>query len=179
MSTDVEQLLKRIPLHKPSASLDDRVLDTLARAEMTADHRADALSFDDGPQTYGGSRALPWVMFALATAACAALAAVMWFGPGTPAERTTPGPTVAGPSDDSSRDKNTTVTNVADFNPVRIEQVWTGVQPEGVVFIDDTPVRRYRQQTIEHVQLVDEEKNIRIEITVPREDVIVTPVDYD
>lgn len=48
---------------------------------------------------------------------------------------------------------------------------------EGIILLtDDRPVRRMRQQVIEHVRVYDAEENTYVELTRPREDVFYVAV---
>jgi hypothetical protein len=65
-------------------------------------------------------------------------------------------------------------TSVAQEGPVRVEQNWSQVSYEGLVFPDEqTPLRKIRQQSLEHRQWIDAEHGIRMESTVPRENTIL------
>ncbi len=167
----VEQLLRATPLRQPGASLDERIFSAMADVDalvaptstppstfITRDH--DAVEINATPARFIFSR---WLAGAAALAACVALVVVIMNSSETPPIH----------NDQGS-------IHAIDFDPVRIEHVYSDVEPEGVVFVDDdTPVQRYRRQTVEHVQLIDDKRNIRIELTVPQEDVIVMPVNYD
>lgn len=166
---DVEQAVMALRLRKPSADLDRRIFGSLATGATSIDTPTDAVASANSDQT-ASTQPHPshlvftrWLAGAAAVAACAALVILVILS-SQPTNSTQP------------TDGNLTV----DFDPVRIEHVYSDVEPEGVVFVDDnTPMQRYRRQTVEHVQLIDAERDIRIELTVPKEDLIVMPVSYD
>jgi len=58
--------------------------------------------------------------------------------------------------------------------PVRLEQNWSELSYEGLVFPDPhTPLRQFRHRMIERVQTFDPQRGIRMETTVPREEIIL------
>ena len=148
---ELESMLRSVPLHKPSREMDDRVMHELAEAASPGPYRL-------------------WWRVGSALAACAAIVALVLMvissnrqkAPGT-------GPIAKGVQPGAE----------IEFNPVRIEDRWSSLQPQGVIQVDDTPVRQYLQQSYERVQLIDEERNIRIEYTVPRHDLIMTPARFE
>ena len=156
---EIERLLLNEPLRRPSPRHDQRMADL----------------FDAPPVPLF----VPLLRAALGLASCAALVMLLWlviYGnqPAT-SPRDTGGIVVHPPP----KPGIALEVDALPFNPVRIEQVWSDVQPEGVILVDGDPLRRYHRQTFEHVQLIDDARNIRIEFTVPHRDVIVTPVRYD
>jgi hypothetical protein len=174
----LEAALTALPLRQPSPALDGRVhntiADTIAPPSLTFNRDADQ---HPPASTAPVTNKLPWAMFALAAAACIALAAMLLFNP---ANNTNDNPNKFTGTPGSKDQASNSNVALANFNPVRFEQMYTNVQPDGIVFVDDeTPMRRFRRQHVEHVQLVDEKQNIRIEITLPQNDVIVTPIGYD
>jgi hypothetical protein len=61
----------------------------------------------------------------------------------------------------------------AAVEPVRLEQNWSEVSYEGLVFPDpQTPLQAFRRRTVDRVQFFDPQRNIRMETTVPREEFI-------
>lgn len=96
-----------------------------------------------------------------AMAACAALAWNLW-------------PTIPAPRPDNG------ILAVAtpSAQPVRVDQLtcWRTLD-EGTVFLDDqTPMRRIRRQVIETYEWFDPQQQAKVEITVPREEVILVTV---
>lgn len=159
----LEQSLAGLPLREPSAALDRRVFASLG-AERSDEFNAandnadsDAFEQNDRHDPFAFPR---WIAGAVAVAACAALVTLTILN--SPQINPTPG------------------RDAIEFDPVRIEHVYSDVEPEGMVFVDNgMPVQRYRRQTVEHVQLIDDKHNIRIELTVPQEDLIHVPMSYD
>ena len=166
---ELEELLRKLPREQPSAAMDARMTELFAAAEANRDQVIATLA----PRTL-------WprlLASGLAMAACLGLAVIvaMNAGPGNtgPASDRVVHGIVPGPATNQE-------SETLDFKPVRIEQVWSQIQPGGVITLDDsTPLRRFRRQTLEHVQLIDDKQNIRIEYTRPRNDTIVMPVRYD
>lgn len=153
----LEQSLIGLPLREPTAELDRRVFASLA-AERSDEFNDNA---DSGTSDHHDRFAFPrWIAGAVAVAACAALVTLTLLN--------------------SPQINPTTGSDVIEFDPVRIEHVYSDIEPEGMVFVDNgMPVQRYRRQTVEHVQLIDDKHNIRIELTVPQEDLIHVPISYD
>lgn len=175
----VEQALLALtlPLRQPSSELDRRIFSALAQDtrvsgvsspvsfECASAASPDVSSSHDGDSEPQSNRLVftRWLAGGAAIAACAAVVTIVMINSQTA--------TTIQPTNDNI---------VGDFDPVRIEHVYSDIEPEGVVYVDnDTPVQRFRRQTVEHVQLIDDKRNIRIEMTVPKEDVIIMPVSYD
>lgn len=145
----LERLLQELPLRRPSDRLDRRV---------GAIRRAGAVF---------------WKRLGLAAAAAAvpAVAAgllwvLAWNGgevePGPPYRAAEP-PSIA-----------------SSLPPVRIEQVWSELKDEEVVPVDDAPpMRRVHQRVFRHVRWIDERREVRIEWTVPTEQVVLAPLEYN
>jgi len=61
----------------------------------------------------------------------------------------------------------------APVEPVRFEQNWSELSYEGLVCPDpETPMQTFRRRTVDRVQFFDPRRNIRMETTVPREEII-------
>jgi len=151
---EIESLLKRQPLRVPSAAFDERMEQLFAQREVFV---------------------WPVVRWAAALAACAGIAVTVWYVMSRNIATTPVKPNVVV----KAPDKGANPATPLDFDPVRIEQVWSQVEPEGVIMVDGDAMRRFHRQMVEHVQLIDDARNIRIEYTVPHNDVIVMPVRYD
>ncbi len=167
---ELEELLTKLPREQPSATLDARMAKLFAAAEARHDEVIATLR----PRTF-------WprlLASGLAMAACLLLAVIVAMNTAAPTgetkDRSAQG-IIPSPANNAGHESDT-----LDFKPVRIEQVWSQIQPGGIITLDDnTPLRRFRRHTVEHVQLIDDKQNIRIEYTRPRNDTIVVPVRYD
>ncbi len=165
---ELEELLTGLPREQPSSGLDVRVAILFGGSSAAPSNSAGSRMTVKLTLSSFWPRLL---VSGLAMAACLALAVIVAMnttGPtGQPTHSLVPSP-IASDAD------------TLDFKPVRIEQVWSQIQPGDVITLDDnTPLRRFQRQTVEHVQLIDDKKNIRIEYTRPRQDTIVMPVRYD
>jgi len=150
MTSDIENLLREMPLRKPPASLDARVLGARARP---------------------GRRTWPIAVAAGALAAAAALVIAFVLPRGTETGAVAPGaPPAPAPVQVASQ--------AGQAGPVRLEQNWTEVSYEGLVAPDnETPLRKFRRQTIEHVRWTDPSSGIRVETTTPRDEIILIRAD--
>jgi hypothetical protein len=154
MTNEIENLLGRMPLRKPPASLDDRVIGRRRRR-----------------------RILAWSLASGAVAAAAAavvVAVLLTTGPdGTMVARSPNPPAVP----------NVPVERVAQApspKPLRLERNWAAVSYEGVVAPDEgAPLMKFRRRTLGHVQMIDQARGRQMEMTVPGEEVILikAPVD--
>jgi len=168
MNSEIENLLRQMPLRKPSADLDARVADAFAAgAASTETRRANIWG---RPRTRQA-----WLVGAVGGALAAAAAIILAVGlpQGTPTA--TPGPQpVSVPAQVASG--SLTLTGAAPplpVEPVRLEQNWSELSYEGLVCPDpETPLRKFRHRTLEHVQWFDPRRNIRMETTIPREEII-------
>ncbi len=67
-----------------------------------------------------------------------------------------------------------------EFDPVRHDTLVSHLSDEGVIYLDDDlPVRRIRRQAIRRIEWVDEQRHIRMETTVPHEQWLLVPVRFD
>ncbi len=133
----LEDLLRELPLRRPSPELDRRV-EAVWRARS--------------------SRWTRWTVAAtvatVAAAAAGLLLMVTW-GPPAPLEVTAP-------------------------QPIRIEQVWTTQSPTGVVVHDgDVPMQQVHQQIVRHVRWIDEQNHVSIEWTIPSDQTVLVPLEYN
>lgn len=65
-------------------------------------------------------------------------------------------------------------------NPVRIEQTISNLVPGPVVAIgDDRYIRPMQYQTIRRTRWIDPATNVRVEVSEPRDDLILVPVRFD
>ena len=183
MNDDIETLLSQMPLRKPPASLDARIkalhdqacethvapppsAEHLVLAESTAagtaPPRAAVPHGLSGSHTRSGSRRA-WVLEILGGSLAAAAAVMLAWGL-WPAEV----PVAPAPAGEA-------VAKAADpAGPIRVEQNWSEVSYDGLVFPDEqTPMQKFRRQTLEHVQWIDAKNGVRMETTRPREDIIL------
>jgi len=194
---DIENLLRQMPLAKPSADLDKRVMDTLAggatesiaadssaagqetrRANPQETRRANPQETRRAnPQETRRAVALQqprtrraWLIGAVGGAMAAA--AVVMLVVGLPPNTTT----VTPPPTTLVKAKSAPAPlplEAAPVEPVRLEQNYSELSDEGLVFPDpQTPMQTFRHRTVDHVQFFDPQRNIRMETTVPREEFI-------
>jgi hypothetical protein len=185
--SEVEDLLARMPLRPPPATMDARV--EVARLAAGLPECA-AAPVRRWPQIMGG--------FA-AGALAAAAAVVLWMSitpsPQTPdqpaapaapvALATVPAPAAPAPSRGIRRlTLDGTAARAASYDatgPVELRQNWSRTLDEGLVTPvgAEAPLRRLRLQRLERVLLEDPRDDTRFEMTVPHEDVILiaAPVD--
>ncbi|MCX5682876.1 MAG: hypothetical protein NT049_04240 [Planctomycetota bacterium] len=141
---DIETLLRQMPLRKPSLDLDVRVM-----ARRPHPTRA-------------------WFIGAAGGALAAAAVVMLIVGLPQNATHVTPGTTLVGGGNPVSLPGPT-----APVEPVRLEQNWSELSYEGLVLPDpQTPLQTFRHRTVDRVQFFDPLRNIRMETTVPREEVI-------
>jgi hypothetical protein len=172
MSDPIERMLSELPLREPPAELDRRVMAALSEHEtiaLSSPRRKPGVPRVPGVQRPARQRrpvlaTLGWL------GGSAALAALLAMAITTSMRQPDPIQPPAAPL--AAADKG--------FDPVRIEQTSSSVTPAGIVMLDErTPARRYVERTYEHVQLIDEANNIRIEYTTPRESYVLIPVESD
>lgn len=66
------------------------------------------------------------------------------------------------------------------FEPQRSDLEFFQLTDEGVIFLDDhLPMRQIRRNAFYQVMLIDDEHGIRFERTVPQEELLLVPVQYD
>lgn len=165
----LESLLQALPLRRPSDRLDPRV------------------------GAVWGAGAVRWKRLGLGAAAAAVLAVaagllwmLAWHGgpvePGPPYRATEP-PSIAStlpPALPGAEGRPSGTAAEQRFPPVRIEQVWSELKDEEVVPVDDAPpMRRVHHRVFRHVRWIDEPRDVRIEWTVPSEQVVLAPLEYN
>ena len=57
--------------------------------------------------------------------------------------------------------------------PLSMERQWTHVAYEGVVAPDGEPMAKFRRRVVQQLEWIDPDDGARMEMTVPREDVIL------
>jgi len=154
MPDEIEDLLGRMPLCQPSASMDAKVF---------------------GPRRRG-RRMLWWAAAGSAVGAAAAVLLVAF------ALSRGDGDRVARDTDPSATAPETPTPRLAqtDPAPVRLQQNWEYVAYEGLVVPDEqVPMRKFRRHMLEHIEWFDKASGRRIEMTRPRQEVILikAPVD--
>jgi len=186
---DIETLLRQMPLKKPSPSLDARVTDVFAvgaagtetrRANSPETRRANTPETRraNTPETRRANswgRPHPmraWLIGAVGGALAAAAAVILAVGLPQNMSKVTPGPQ-SGPAAVEVARGVPQPGPAAPVEPVRLEQNWSEVSYEGLVFPDpQTPLQTFRRRTVDRVQFFDPQRNIRMETTVPREEII-------
>lgn len=149
----VEQPLSTIKLREPSAALDERM------ARLFAGETEDA----PAPYAFALLRRA-----ALPLAACLAIGLTVFF-----MTRPDTTPTVEGPG-------IATVTPPVEIEPVRFDETVISDEAGDVIILDDQlPVVPIRRQAIQTTRWVDEANNVEIEMTVPREQTLIVPVQVD
>ena len=154
MSDPLEELLLRQPLSEPPASLDQRVRRRFLERRV---RRA--------------WRQWRWPAATAGVLVAGLLAAVCWLrcpvsdGPMPPADTAIPsGQAVAVPAS----------APAASAHPVRLEYNRSVLLDDGVVVLqNNTAVRQLRQLTMRHVFWNDPAQNVRIEATLPCEQVVL------
>jgi hypothetical protein len=176
---EIENLLRQMPLVKPSAELDARVMAALgggaaARSAAGAETRRANTGETRRANTWGRSRTKrAWLIGALggALAAAAVVALVVGLPPNTANVTPSKAPAVAPVSVASNVPPQPNLA--ASVEPVKMEQNWSELSDEGIVLPDpQTPLRAFRHRTVNRVQLFDPRRNIRMETTVPHEEFI-------
>ena len=168
MSSEIENLLRQMPLRKPSADLEARVADAFAAGAASTETRR--ANIRGRPRTRQA-----WLVGAVGGALAAAAAIILAVGLPQGTQTPAPGPQPASaPGQVASG--SLTLTGAAPplpVEPVRLEQNWSELSYEGLVCPDpETPLRKFRHRTLEHVQWFDPRRNIRMETTIPREEII-------
>jgi hypothetical protein len=148
MNADVEQLLRKLALRRPSPALDERI--TRARPGLPKSWRA-----------------------ALAAGAVAAVAAAAWLmlKPGSePASKPPPLAKTATVSE-------TPVRPAVELPPLRVEQDFWQLRYDGVVLLDErTPLRRYHRYGLRQVTWIDEGGRA-LELALPTHEIILITVE--
>ncbi|NQU20564.1 MAG: hypothetical protein HQ567_04725 [Candidatus Nealsonbacteria bacterium] len=154
----LEDLLRELPLRRPSPELDRRV-------EATWQARS--------------SRPNRWTVGAAVATLAATAAGLLLILTWDPAENRVgdrPAPVVAGvekPPAPAPPEKSPP-------QPIRIEKVWTTQSTAGVVVHDgDVPMQRVHQQIVRHVRWIDEQNHVNIEWTIPSDQTVLVPLEYN
>ncbi len=154
----IEARLRRLPLRGPSADLHARVA---------------ALGM---PR----ARLRPWRRLAVAAASAAALAGclaaiLVW--------RSHPGDEAAGlpgPAVPAKVEPQPSPPPVHTSQPIHIEQVWTAVSAREVVPRDGAPpVERLERQVVRHIRVIDQDRHVEMEWSIPTKETVVVPLEYN
>ena len=156
----LEDLLRELPLRRPSPELDRRV-DAVWRARS--------------------SRWTRWTVAATVATVAAAAAGLLLMLTWDPAEN--------GSADHSTEivadvekppSRPPTPPEVTAPQPIRIEKVWTSQSTTGVVVHDgDVPMQQVHQQIVRHVRWIDEQNHVSIEWTIPSDQTVLVPLEYN
>jgi len=139
MPEDIEALLERMPLRKPPATLDAKVLPARPR----------------------GRGLVGWIVAGGAAAAAAAVLLACWLHEGG---EVPPAPVPTG-------DEPAAVAEAPE--PLSVEREWTHVTYEGVVAPEGEPMAKFRRHVVRQLEWIDPADGARMEMTVPREEVIL------
>jgi len=157
----LEDLLRELPVRRPSPELDRRV-EAVWRARS--------------------SRWTRWTVAAtvatVAAAAAGLLLMAMWNstkvrltdlgGPAIVNVEKPPSPQPVPPPEKSLP------------QPIVIEKVWTTQSTTGVVVHDgDVPMQQVHQQIVRHVRWIDEQNHVNIEWTIPSDQTVLVPLEYN
>lgn len=141
----IEALLRALPLRRPTASLDARVL--------------------GGRPARLAALRLVFACGVAAAAAAAVLILMLW--PANPARP--PAPAVG-----THALAAASTSAPAGAAPFRVEETWSNVSYEGTVALDDqTPVRQFIQNRVERTRWVDPQTGKVFQITVPVKELIL------
>jgi hypothetical protein len=158
MTRKIEEILEQSPLRKPGDSLGNRMEDLW-----------DDLSNDLDQKARPAIDRWRWAMSITTLAAAMAIVAILWRPWSTgPAGLQGPQPS-----------PKVVIDPPSDFAPIRFEQTQVDVTPGDVFLVDRQPVRLLHRQSIDLTEWVDESNNVRIELTVPKEDYFIVPVKVD
>ncbi len=172
MNRNLEKQLEQMPLRRPSRKLDDAVLGMIRSGEIPASPIVGSIGANQtGRQIIARLGMSGWFLRAASFAAAMAVGALLW-------DITQPG----GHPDGGlmpGRIDPAAITDVTPIDfPVKIRNSYSDVEPEGVVvFGDQGPARQVRLRKVDHVRFVDEARNIKIEMTVPRQEIFLVPLE--
>ncbi len=182
----VESQLRQQPLHEPSNEFDQRMEDLFKRA--TQSNRECPPHQDQQLAPVARLVWQRWGAAAAALAACAAIAFIVvdnWND--SAGQQTNQTETVASNDDQSATrlDDAPGQTNdgsaieemqLAESKPVRIEQVWSQATPGEVIVSDTAAMRPVLVAEVQQTRWIDEKNNVEIELTVPRQQVVMVTV---
>lgn len=156
----LEDLLRGLPLRRPSPELDRRVA-TVWRARS--------------------SRRTRWTAAATVATAAAAAAGLLLMSMWEPADDRPADPGRAAAAGAGAQPPPPApAAEEPPPPPIRIEQVWTTQAAEGVVLRDgEVPMQRVHQQVVRHVRWIDEQNHVRIEWNIPSDQTVLVPLEYN
>ncbi|MBI1368721.1 MAG: hypothetical protein GC162_08735 [Planctomycetes bacterium] len=168
MNCDIENLLKAQPLVKPSASLDERVSATVANKP---------------PLPGAPLRWRPLLIFAAAgTAMAASIGFAMMLNTAGVSTQPMTRPVAVAPV--TAPDQNTTTASQADEfdadEPIRIDTTYETATPGDLVYVDDNvPMIPVVHESVRTTAWIDPVHNVRMEMTIPTQTVILTAMSVD
>ncbi len=178
MNSDIEKSLERQTLRQPRAVLDERVFSLLKEEEEEIGLGERGVETE---KPMGG-----WVIFGSAMAAMIGLLITGWVVLGEGGwwgvkSGPVDSPDVVSRDDGTGDGKNAIGAPVSDaVSPVEFVNHVSAVEPGEVIYLtNQMPVRTVRYQAVETRRWVDEKNNIRIEMTIPREDIHLIPMNLD
>lgn len=180
----VERLLEAMPLRQPSASLDERI-EALAS-------EAGGIGAVEARPTVGVVRRIGWLAGVSGMAAGLVIGVLAW--PLLTGVKPTPGGggEVANAAGSGASNSTSTAASTADGSiagsavgspagntervgasndPIEATVATTKLVDEGVVVVNEKPVRKIRRVTTRQMLYYDESNNERVEVTVPEEEV--------
>jgi len=191
-TAEMERALSALPLHEPSTALDARVAVALADASTASTDEAAAMTAAT-PAAIPFPGAMPrrsrWLTGLAAAAVVALLAALgltIYLQPGGASSPGGPGvaengtqPVIPQVGPDASDDMNTTnapevVRAGYNFQEEPVQLYWTRDLDAGTLTAENTqPVRAVRRQDVEQRVWVDPERGVTVQVTRPRERLMV------
>ena len=158
----LEDLLRKLPLRRPSPELDRRV-EAVWRARS--------------------SRWTRWTVAATVATVAAAAAGLLLMLTWDSAENGSADRGAAAVVDAEkppSRQPVPLTPEVSPPQPILIEKVWTTQSTAGGVVHDgDVPMQRVHQQIVRHVRWIDEQNHVSIEWTIPSDQTVLVPLEYN
>jgi hypothetical protein len=159
---EVEDLLRGMPLRRPDTPLDARVRALLGRRSVARAR-------------------LAWLGAVAAIAIAAGVAPLVWRAVGVGGRQHVPlvvdRPDPVGGARVATPPTRAIYPAPRALPELRVERTVDRVTDEGIVGrIGDTPLQRYRRQSVQQVWFVDPRQGTRVAATVPRDEVVVVRV---
>lgn len=173
MKNDIEQQLDELRLREPSAELDSRMGELFSRGRVS--NERDVIPFVEGASSGGGSVDVEgggWsLMLRMLTAAAILVMGVLIYqtfnavddGPVITADNT--------PLHDHMESVGT---------ETKVVETWSNVMPgEVITLTNGQSLQPVQYQTLERVETINPENNVRTESLVPRNEILLIPVSFD